>query len=84
MNYIIKKRASNKIRTFYNNVAKKYAHTYSLTLMVKNMQDAVDAMGQIENGLIRRKPTLSRWSKYHMAMSKDKKWYFAYTISVTI
>ena len=28
MNYIIKPRASRKIFTFYQNVAKKYRHTY--------------------------------------------------------
>lgn len=51
MNYIIKKRCFRKIDTFYLNVSKKYKHTYSEKLMHKNVDDAVDAMYQIERML---------------------------------
>ena len=78
-NYIIKPRAQQKIRSFYQNVAKKYKHTYSLELMEKNVHDAYDSMYQIERTLLRRKPILARWIGYHMA--NTDKWYFAYTIS---
>ena len=76
--YKIKPLARCKIRSFYNNVAKKYKHTYSKWLMYKNIDDAIDAMFQIENSLLRRKPTIGRWKNYHMA--NTDKWYFAYTI----
>ena len=80
MNYFIRNRVGNKINTFYQNVAKKYKHTYSEKLMHKNMDDAYSAIYQIENGLLRRQPTISRWSGLFMATSKDRKWYFAYRI----
>lgn len=76
--YIIKKRCTQKITTFYRNVSKKYKHTYSEELMHKNADDAFNSIYQIEHTLLRRKPTLSRWSNYHMA--NTDKWYFAYTI----
>ena len=76
--YKVKPLARRKIRSFYNNVAKKYKHTYSRWLMHKNIDDAIDAMYQIENSLLRRKPTIERWKNYHMA--NTDKWYFAYTI----
>ena len=78
MRYIIKKRCVNRINTFYHNVSKKYKHTYSEELMHKNADEAFDAMFQIENGLLRREPTLERWKGYHMA--NTDKWYYAYTI----
>ena len=46
--------------------------------MEKNVHDAYDSMFQIENGLLRRDPTIARWKGYHMA--NTDKWYFAYTI----
>ena len=76
--YKIKPLAQRKIRSFYYNVAKKYKHTYSKWLMYKNIDDAIDGMFQIENSLLRRKPTISQWAGYHMA--NTDKWYFAYTI----
>ena len=76
--YKIKPLAQRKIRSFYYNVAKKYKHTYSKWLMYKNIDDAVDAMFQIERTLLRREPTISQWTGYHMA--NTDKWYFAYTI----
>lgn len=78
MRYVIKKRCLSKINTFYRNVSKKYKHTYSEELMHQNVDDAVDAMFQIERTLLRRKPTISKWSGYHMV--NKGRWYFAYTI----
>ena len=75
--YLIKKRCANKITTFYRNVSKKYKHTYSQELMEKNVHDAYDSIYQIEKTLLRREPSLSRWSGYYMA--NTDKWYFAYT-----
>ena len=77
MKYVIRKRCAQKITSFYRNVSKKYKHTYSLELMEKNVRDAYDAIYNIENKLLRREPTLSRWKGYHMA--NTDKWYFAYT-----
>ena len=76
--YKIRPLARRKISSFYYNVAKKYRHTYSKELMHKNIDDAVDAMFQIERSLLRREATLSRWTGYYMA--NTDKWYFAYTI----
>jgi hypothetical protein len=46
--------------------------------MLKNIDDAVDAMFQIEKTLLRREPMLERWAGYHMA--NTDKWYYAYII----
>ncbi len=78
LKYVIKKRCVRNIMSFYRNVSKKYKYTYSQELMEKNVNDAYDDMLRIENGLLRRKPTLSRWQGYHMA--NTDKWYYAYTI----
>lgn len=78
MTHIIRKRCLLKINSFYHNVSKKYKHTYSEELMHQNIDDAIDAMYQIERSLLRRKPTISRWARYYMA--NTDKWYFAYTV----
>lgn len=78
MNYVIRKRCAQKITSFYRNVSKKYKHTYSLELMEQNVNDAFDSIYGIENTLLRREPTLSRWKGYYMA--NTEKWYFAYTV----
>ena len=78
MTHIIRKRCLLKINSFYHNVSKKYKHTYSEELMHQNIDDAIDAMYQIERSLPRRKPTISRWARYYMA--NTDKWYFAYTV----
>jgi hypothetical protein len=59
----------------------KYKHTYSEYLMLKNIDDAVDPMFQIEQSLLRRKPTIERWQKSGWHMANAGKWYYAYTIS---
>ena len=79
MKYVIKPRASRKILSFYSNVAKKYRHTYDKDDLKRNVHEAVFSIYEIERGLLRREPTISRWAGYHMA--NTDKWYFAYTIS---
>ena len=76
--YIIKPRTSRKIFSFYQNVAKKYRHTYDKDDLKRDVQNAVFSIFRIENGLLRREPTISQWTGYHMA--NTDKWYFAYTI----
>ena len=77
MKHIIKPRAARKIYTFYGNVAKKYRHTFDKTDYMNNVSEALNAIYTIENGLLRRVPTISRWTGYHMA--NTDKWYYAYT-----
>lgn len=45
--------------------------------MLQNINDAADAFYKIEDGFLRRDPTLSRWKGLHMA--NTDKWYYAYT-----
>ena len=66
MKYIIKPRASRMIFSFYQNVAKKYRHTYDKDDLKRNVYDAMQSIYEIERTLLRRKPTLSRWAGYHM------------------
>ena len=61
-------------------MAKKYSHTFSYELMVKNISDAYNAIYQIENRLLRRQPTISHWNGLFMTTSRDRKWYFVYRI----
>lgn len=77
LNYIIKPRAAQKIFSFYQNVAKKYRHTYDKADLKRNVHDAVFSIYQIEQTLLRRNPTITRWNGYYMA--NTDKWYFAYT-----
>lgn len=77
--YKINPLARRKITSFYYNVAKKYRHTYSKELLHKNIDDAIDSMFCIENGLLRREPTLSRWKQKGYHMANTDKWYYSYT-----
>lgn len=77
MKHIIKPRAARKIYTFYGNVAKKYCHTFDKIDYMNNVSEALKAIYRIENGLLWRVPTISRWAGYHMA--NTDKWYYAYT-----
>ncbi len=43
----------------------------------RNVHDAVFSIYQIEQTLLRREPTITRWNGYYMA--NTDKWYFAYT-----
>lgn len=76
--YIVKARAQRRIRLFYQNVARKYRHTYDIDDFIRDVQNAAYGIYQIEKTLLRREPTISRWAGYHMA--HKGKWYFAYTI----
>ena len=78
MNYKISPKCVINITSFYQNVAKNYKHTYSKELMFRNIEEAYDSMFRIENGLSRRKPTISRWQDFYMA--NTDKWYYAYKI----
>lgn len=78
MRYIILPQCVDNIKRFYLNVAKKYANTYSKELMHKNVDEAIDSIYLIENGLIRRSPLLTEWEGCYMA--NTKKWYFAYKV----
>lgn len=64
MKYVIRKRCAQKITTFYRNVSKKYKHTYSLELMVKNVNDAYITQGRffcyLNNANKRTVPVLLR------------------------
>lgn len=75
-NYVITDTAHNSIYSFYTNVSRKYKHTYSIEDMYRNINQVYDSINKIENGLLRRKPAMSRWANYHMANAG--KWYFAY------
>jgi hypothetical protein len=76
-NYVIKPLAQRKIRSFYQNVAKKYKHTYDFNDLVRDIEVAIMSVYQIEKTLLRREPLLSRWAGYYMA--NTDKWYYAYT-----
>ena len=76
--YIVKVRAQRKIRLFYQNVARKYKHTYDLDDLIRDVQNATFGIYQIEKTLLRREQTIRRWAVYHMA--HKGKWYFAYII----
>ena len=49
--YIIKPLAQRKIRSFYNNVAKKYRHVYDKDDQKRNVYDALQAVYDIEKTL---------------------------------
>lgn len=76
--YIVKPLAQRKIRSFYKNVAKKYKHTYDINDLIRDIENAVLSINQIEKTLLRREPKLKRWAGYYMA--NTDKWYYAYTI----
>jgi hypothetical protein len=76
--YLYTRRAINKIRTFYNNVALKYRHAYSSADVKRNATEAFNCIYDIEKTLPRREPIINRWKNYYMAYSN--KWYFAYII----
>ena len=77
-NYLLSEKVHSEIFNFYDNVSHKYCHTYSLILMHKNINEVYDNIYKIENGLLRRSPSIARWAGYHMA--HGGKWYFAYRI----
>lgn len=78
MKYVVMPNCLRSIKAFYHNVARKYVHTYSSELMHKNIDETIDSMYKIENGLLRREPLLTKWKGCYMA--NTKKWYFAYVV----
>lgn len=48
---VVNKLVFERIVSFYNNVARKYKHTYDFSLMRKK-QDAINSISRIENGLL--------------------------------
>lgn len=78
--YVIKPIVYKIIDSFYDNVSQKYCNTYSMELMLTNMYNAYDSIYLIENGLLRRKPTIERWKNKGCYMANTKKWYFLYKI----
>ena len=80
MRYRIKRRPKYKIAQFYQNVMRKYRHTYSVDLMHKNIDDAFASMFLIEQSLLRRRPTLARWQQEGWHMAAAGHWFYAYTV----
>ena len=76
--YILSRRAAARVRSFYGNVARKYRHTYTFEDMERNIRDAVLSIYRIEDSLLRREPTVSRWKGLYMA--NTARWYYAYRI----
>ncbi len=76
--YAIRPLAIIKIRKFYRNVCRKYPNIYSYDDMLRYVNTTVDNIYGIERTLLRRKPTIERWQKWHMAHTG--KWYYAYSI----
>lgn len=76
--YAIKPLAIRKVRSFYRNVCLKYPNIYSYYDMLRYINNTVDAIYCIEQSIPRRKPTIERWQKWHMAHAGN--WYYAYSI----
>ena len=70
----------NEINDFYLNMHRKFRNSWGTEEIHKLIDNAVDSISKIENGLIRREPTISRWRGMYMATSADRRWYFAYRI----
>lgn len=49
--------------------------------MQSNVNEAYDAMFQIEQSLLRRRPTIQRWQQAGWHMAQAGKWYYAYSIN---
>ena len=80
MKYIVQNQCVRNIVDFYQH-ALKYRHTYSEYLMLKNIDDAINGMFQIEQSLLRRQPTIGRWQREGWHMAKAGKWHYAYSIN---
>ena len=62
------------------NVSRRYMHTFSIEDIHNNVERTLQNGLLIENTLLRRKPTLTRWQKPGWHMAHAGKWYYAYTI----
>ena len=81
MKYVIHERCRHNIVIFYQHVALKYRHTYSESMMFRNIDQAIKGIFHIERSLLRRHPTISRWEHQGWHMAHEGKWYYAYTIN---
>ncbi len=79
--YDVRPLASRKVWSFYRHVAMKYRHTYDVEDIVRDSRKAIRNMRHIEQSLLRRRPTLSRWQQEGWHMANSGKWYYAYTIT---
>lgn len=77
--YNITKSVQQRIYSFYTNVAKKYPNTYDVANLLRDVESAYNAIYQIENGLLRREPSIARW-KGKGFMANTKTWYYLYKI----
>lgn len=73
MIYNISNRVYQKVLSFYENVSKKYPHTFTYEDLQKKYYDTCYSINKIENGLLRQKPTISRWKGLYMATTRDRK-----------
>ena len=60
MNYIISTQAVLRITSFYNNVAKKYRHTYDYSLMHRNIDETMNSIYRIENRYFKIKTNIKQ------------------------
>ena len=60
MKYLIHSNCRKNIIEFYTHVSMKYRNTYSESQMLKNMDEAINAMYLVEKSLVSRRPTLDR------------------------
>ena len=81
MKYLIHSNCRKNIIEFYTHVAMKYRNTYSESQMLKNIDEAINAMYLVEKSLVSRRPTLNRWQKEGWTMANAGKWYYAYTVN---
>ena len=72
-NYVLTSKMHSELCNFYINVSKKYRNTYDYNDMSRDINRAYDAIYQIEDGLLRRQPTLSRWNGLFMANSNESR-----------
>lgn len=79
MNYEISNKTFKEIYHFYLNVSRKYKHTYSKENLHRDIEKTKNSIYQIENGLLRRNPTISRWNGKGF-MANTKTWYYLYKI----
>ena len=79
--YEVRPIASRAIWSFYRHVAMRFRHTFDTEDIVRNAQRAIRNMSLIEQSLIRRKPTITRWQQQGWHMANAGQWYYAYTIA---
>lgn len=86
MKVIINNKVFRNIQTFYNNVRKKYANTYSKEQMDRNIDEVCDALQNIEDD--GRIPMLQKYrNKGYKEIVWSRKgsksdWYFEYKVEL--